>query len=118
MCTERSNASVLSLDGKGFQELLRPGLQSLGMRAGRVVLEAGQDCGQHSTKDHEELLIFLCGKGLLVTSDGKQFEVGQDKVAYIGPQTEHNVINKTDKPLVYIYCVAPADNGSKTGSAR
>lgn len=118
MCTGRTKVSVISLDGNGFQELLRPGLQSLGMRAGRVALEAGQDCGQHSTEDHEELLIFLCGKGLLVTSEGHQLEVGQGKVAYIGPQTEHNVINNANTALVYIYCVVPAGNGSKTASAR
>jgi len=92
-----------------YQPLLKGRPQTFGMRSGRVFLEAGQACGQHSTNDHEELLIFLAGSGQVVIDENEQFEVGQGKVIYIPPHTLHDVQNNMDEPLVYIYCVAPAN---------
>ncbi len=93
-----------------YQKLLAGQPETCGMRSGRVYLETGKDCGQHSTKDHEELLVFLAGKGELEIGDSGRFAVGAAKVAYIPPQTAHNVRNSGTEPLVYIYCVAPAGN--------
>ena len=42
-----------------YQRLLEGIPQTHGMRSGRVYLEPGKACGQHSTKHHEELLVFL-----------------------------------------------------------
>ena len=91
-----------------YQRLLAGEPQTCGMRSGRVYLAPGKECGLHSTKAHEELLVFLAGKGQLVISEKKGLEVGLGKVSYIPPHTEHNVINTGTEPLVYIYCVAPA----------
>ena len=91
-----------------FQKLLSGEPQTCGMRAGRVYLEPGNECGLHSTKAHEELLVFLSGKGRLIISEKNQLEVGIGKVSYIPPHTDHNVMNTGSEPLVYIYCVAPA----------
>ena len=82
--------------------------QTRGMRSGRVYLPPGQACGQHSTKDREELLVFLSGSGELLIGDEDRFEVGQGRVSYIPPQTAHDVRNTGSEPLVYVYCVAPA----------
>ena len=89
------------------QRLLGGEPQTCGMRSGRVNLAPGQACGQHSTKDREELLVFLAGQGVLIIDEKSSFQVGQGKVSYIPKQTNHDVKNTGDEPLVYVYCVAP-----------
>jgi mannose-6-phosphate isomerase-like protein (cupin superfamily) len=91
-----------------YQRLLEGKPRTLGMRAGRVHLPPGQACGQHSTKNHEELLVFLAGQGELLIGDGVRHPVGVGKVAYIPPETLHDVSNTGSEPLIYVYCVAPA----------
>ncbi len=102
-------ARAIDLDSRPeYQRLLEGEPQTCGMRSGRVYLEAGKSCGQHSTKDHEELLVFLAGQGVVHIGGGEDLRVGLGKVAYIPPRTLHDVENTGDKALAYIYCVAPA----------
>jgi mannose-6-phosphate isomerase-like protein (cupin superfamily) len=89
------------------QKLLDGRPQTCGMRSGRVYLSPNQACGQHSTKNHEELLVFISGSGELFIGDKDNFQVGRGKVTYIPPHTAHNVKNTGTEPLIYIYCVAP-----------
>ncbi|HNS20541.1 MAG TPA: cupin domain-containing protein [Sedimentisphaerales bacterium] len=91
-----------------YQRILEGKPQTHGMRSGRVYLEPGKACGQHSTKNHEELLVFLAGQGELLIGDHDRLTVGAGKVAYIPPETLHDVRNTGSEPLAYIYCVAPA----------
>ncbi len=91
-----------------YQPLLTGKPQTRGMRSGRVHLLPGQSVGEHSTKAHEEMLIFLSGKGVaLIGNEQKVFEIGQGKVCYIPPHTIHDMKNTGTEPFVYIYCVAP-----------
>ena len=100
--------AVTDLNESGeFQRLLGGQPQTCGMRSGRVYLKAGESCGQHSTGEREELLVFLSGSGLLVIDDIDTFQVGEAKVSYIPPDTIHDVRNTGSEALVYIYCVAP-----------
>ena len=106
--TSSDEALVVSLiETPEYQKLLNGSPQTCGMRSGRVYLEPHQSCGQHSTKDHEELLIFLSGQGQLLIGDEKSYSVGIGRVCYIPPNTLHDVKNEGDEPLIYIYCVAP-----------
>jgi len=89
------------------QKLLDGKPQTCGMRSGRVYLPPGQTCGQHSTKNHEELLVFLSGRGELIIGEEDSYRVGRGKTSYIPPHTAHNVKNTGPEPLVYVYCVAP-----------
>ena len=101
-------AFVVELNAeKDFQRLLPGQPDTCGMKAGRVYLEPGKDCGQHSTGEREEMLIFLSGSGRALIEPGQEFEVGVGKVAYIPPATLHNIENTGTVPLIYIYCVAP-----------
>jgi mannose-6-phosphate isomerase-like protein (cupin superfamily) len=104
-------ALVIGLtDTPEYQPLLGGKPQTSGMRSGRVYLKPGEDCGQHSTKAYEEMLVFLSGKGTaLIGEEETVFEVGQGKVCYIPPQTVHNIKNTGTEPLIYIYCVAPVE---------
>ena len=100
---------VLADDGN-YQRLLDGKPQTAGMRSGRVYLKPGETCGEHSTDDHEEMLIFLTGSGEAEIGGGKTLAVGSGKILYIPPYTAHNLRNNSDKPMSYIYCVAPAGN--------
>jgi mannose-6-phosphate isomerase-like protein (cupin superfamily) len=109
----QSEAFIVELNDKPeYQRILEGKPQTCGMRSGRVFLEPGKACGQHSTKDHEELLVFLAGEGELQIGEPTQhlppLTVGAGRAAYIPPRTLHDVRNTGDTPLIYVYCVAPA----------
>ena len=109
-----NKAFIELLDDKlGHQPLLTGLPQTSGMRSGMVNLLPGRDCGVHSTEDNEEMLIFLSGHGQAIIGKDKMMEVGKGKIAYIPPQTVHNIKNTSNEPLSYIYCVASANNGRK-----
>jgi len=101
-------------DNKEYQELLTGYPQTQGMRSGRVYLQPGRDCGQHSTGRHEEMLTFLAGRGRALTGEKQQpYDVGKGNIVYIPPQTIHNIENTGTEPLVYIYCVAPVTSDAQ-----
>jgi mannose-6-phosphate isomerase-like protein (cupin superfamily) len=77
------------------------------MRAGMVTLAPGEDCGRHSTEDCEELLIILEGRGEAEVEGFGAVAVAAWHVAYIPPGTFHNVRQRGDGPLRYVYVVAP-----------
>lgn len=101
-------AFVVELNDESEYQRLLPGEpKTRGMKSGRVYLQAGQECGQHSTEDREEMLIFLAGQGKAIIGEQQDdLEVGIGKVAYIPPYTIHNIKNTGSEPLIYIYCVA------------
>jgi len=106
--TSSQNVLVIDLDEKPENQRLLAGQpQTYGMRSGKVYLSPGQACGLHSTKDREELLVFLGGEGELIIGQDNSFQVGKGKVCYIPPQTDHDVKNTGSEPLVYVYGVAP-----------
>jgi mannose-6-phosphate isomerase-like protein (cupin superfamily) len=106
---------VLELTETGeYQPLLRGIPQTCGMRSGRVYLKPGESCGQHSTGDHEEQLVFLSGRGTAYSGPGKDpIPVGVGKILYFPPQMLHDIHNTGNEPLVYIYCVAPVRKSQK-----
>ena len=95
------------LDNGEYQSLLRGEPKTCGMRSGRVYLRPGGDCGEHSTGQREELLVFLSGNGQ-AEIEGELLDVGAGKVVYIPHGAAHNIKNNSDtEALSYIYCVAP-----------
>jgi len=108
MATSQGAFTIDLNDQPEYQRILEGTPQTRGMRSGRVHLPPGQACGQHSTKNHEELLVFLTGQGELLVGEKDRLAVGAGKVAYIPPETLHDVRNTGSQPLAYIYCVAPA----------
>jgi mannose-6-phosphate isomerase-like protein (cupin superfamily) len=90
-----------------YHQILGDG-NSVCMHSGRVVLLPGQDCGEHSTGDHEELIIILSGEGELEVEGSGKTPISAGLVAYNPPHTKHNVRNTGALPLTYIYVVTPA----------
>ena len=72
-------------DNPEYQRILEGPPQTLGMRSGRVHLEAGRACGQHSTKQHEEILVFLRGRGELLIGE-EEAEGSHPKGGWAGRQ--------------------------------
>jgi mannose-6-phosphate isomerase-like protein (cupin superfamily) len=100
---------VRTLEDPADYHLLLTGVpQTRGMRSGRVRLAPGKSIGLHNTKGHEELLVFLAGRGVAQISEDTRLQVGAGQVAYIPPQTAHDIVNTGTEPLIYVFCVAPA----------
>ena len=73
----------------------------------RVVLLPGKEMERHSTKDNEEMLIFLKGTGRVILGT-ETITMEENQALYIPPQTEHEIHNDGPAELRYIYTVAPA----------
>ncbi len=90
-----------------YQPLLVGPPQTGGMRSGRVVLLPGKAMERHSTKDNEEILIFLKGTARVVLGT-ETITMDEGQALYIPPQTEHEIHNDGPGESRYIYTVAPA----------
>jgi len=87
--------------------------QTAGMRSGFVRLKPGESVGWHTTGKNEETLVILHGGGEAriegsARSDGETVRAfTAPRLVYIPPATRHNVVNTGDRPLEYVYVVAP-----------
>jgi mannose-6-phosphate isomerase-like protein (cupin superfamily) len=103
---------VRTLEDPADYHLLLTGVpQTCGMRSGRVRLAPGKSIGLHNTKGNEEILVFLAGRGTAMIGEDARLQVGVGQVAYIPPQSAHDIVNTGTEPLVYVFCVAPAAVG-------
>lgn len=75
--------------------------------SGCVTLKPGESVGEHSTKEHEEAIVFLqgCAEVHAETLD-TPLRVVAPAVSYMPPRTIHNVVNCGNTILRYIYLVA------------
>lgn len=78
-----------------------------GMRSGAVTLQPGDEVGEHSTHGNEETLVLLEGSAEL-TINGQARRVEAPALAYVPPQSPHNVRNVGDQALRYVFVVSPA----------
>jgi quercetin dioxygenase-like cupin family protein len=79
-------------------------LDSNQLRSGHVVLEHGSEVGEHSTRDGEEIIVFMEGTAL-VSAAGKAKTVQAPAVVLIPANTSHNVKNSSKRSLRYVYIV-------------
>ena len=87
--------------------LLRGAPQTAGMRSGFVRLKPGVTVGWHTTGKHEETLVILKGQGAALIDGQARRDFTAPAMAYIPPDTRHNVENTGSEPLEYVYVVAP-----------
>lgn len=90
-----------------YVPLLEGPPRTKGLRSGRVRLNPGEDVGVHSTKAHEEIVLFLEGIGTVTSENAEDFEASVGQAVYVLPHTEHNITNKGDTVLKYVFVVAP-----------
>lgn len=98
---------TLPQDTNKYTEILRPP-QTITMRSGLVRLEPAGDVGLHSTKKNEEMLVILEGQGEIVLEGKTRQKIAGGQVAYVPPETKHNVRNTGAGPLKYIFIVSKA----------
>jgi len=84
--------------------------QTAGMRSGFVRLAPGEAVGWHTTGAHEEELVILHGKGEAEIEGRSGMPIGEGMIAYIPPETRHNVKNTGTAELEYVYVVAPVSS--------
>ena len=72
------------------------------LHSGYVVLEPHKEVGEHTTEDGEELIVVVEGKAEVI-SDGHSETVEAPCVVLIPAHTIHNVRNKSETLLKYVY---------------
>ena len=92
------------------KELTKPGpLLSLQetkhIKAGLVVLNPGEEVGKHKTADREEVILVLEGEVILRCEGEAETIVGSNRLAYVSPNKEHNIINSGPSVAKYVYVV-------------
>jgi quercetin dioxygenase-like cupin family protein len=76
------------------------------MHSGLVTLGKDECIGEHSTGNHEELIVIIEGKGEIEAEVNGRKKIGKGEAAYNPPHTKHNVYNTNSEVLKYIYIVA------------
>ena len=101
---------LITLDAKGkdYLPILTGAPETVTMRSGLVILAPGKDVGKHSTKDNEELVIVLEGRGEMRITGGETIPVSAGQAVYCPPRREHDMVNTGTSVLRYIYVVAGA----------
>lgn len=98
------NAKLLKLEsGQRYQRLISKDFGSCGIKAGHVILNPGENIGLHSTKDREEILIILKGKGKAYVDKKTPLSISENHILYIPPKTGHDIHNKGTGVLEYVF---------------
>ena len=101
---------VIKLDagGKDYLPLLSGPPETVTMHSGLVTLAPGKSVGKHSTKDNEEMLVILEGKGEYRIEGGPTLTAQAGEALYCPPNREHDMVNVGTGVLCYVYIVAKA----------
>lgn len=101
---------VIQLDpgDQSYFKLLGGPPETRSIKSGLVTLSPGKSIGLHSTQSNEEVIVPLAGCGQLRLADHEPIDLSTGLIAYVPPQTEHDVINTGTVDLRYIFIVAQA----------
>lgn len=75
------------------------------IKAGLVILQPGEEVGYHVTDNREEVILILEGEAVVGLEGSDEQVIKKDHLVYIPTNKEHNVRNKSDRLLRYIYLV-------------
>jgi len=89
-----------------YQRLFSRDLGTSGMKSGHVRLQPGENIGEHSTGEREEVLVILKGKGEAVIGKGEIFNIEKDTILYIPSQTGHDIKNTGLEILEYVFIIS------------
>lgn len=74
------------------------------IKGGCICLAPGKNVGEHTTGKGEEVLLVLDGEAT-VTANGETRTLARDECVFIPQETLHDVANRSDAYLVYVYFV-------------
>ncbi|MCX6164691.1 MAG: cupin domain-containing protein, partial [Ignavibacteriae bacterium] len=89
--SKKLNAFVKSLpiDSTEYFQILGES-QTRTMRSGMVTLKSGDNVGEHTTNNYEEMLVILNGKGEVEINKNEKLDIEKGQIVYIPPNTVHN----------------------------
>lgn len=87
------------------QILITPPLSER-LKAGSMVLRAGEAVGEHITEDREEVLVILQGTARVMCGQDT-LEAKAGELVFIPKNQTHNVINPAQEILRYVFIVTP-----------
>jgi len=90
-----------------FTRLLAGQPETCGMKSGYVTLKAGEAVGEHKTEAREEAIIVLEGSAEVIVDGAPAFSASERTLVYIPPDTSHDIRNKGQGLLRYVYVVTP-----------
>lgn len=96
----------LRISEENYIRLLGGPPETYEMHSGLVYLKPNTSVGKHNTKDYEEMVIVLEGKGEMRITGGDTLNIDKNVVLYCPPNQEHDIYNTGSTPLRYIYVVA------------
>ena len=91
-----------------YQRLINKDLGSSGLKSGHVMLRPGENIGEHSTNEREEIIIILKGEGKAVIDSNKIFAIKENHTLYIPMQTIHDIKNSGKENLEYVFVTSKA----------
>jgi quercetin dioxygenase-like cupin family protein len=94
------------------ESVIKPPL-SKALKSGRVILAPGEEIGEHVTQNREELIVILRGRATIEIIDDP-IEVHQGQTHFIPEGIKHNVSNKSDEVLEYLYIVSLFSNQTES----
>lgn len=86
-----------------YQPILDGETDSVGFYSGIVTIEPNKYGETHSTEIYEEIIVVFEGEGKIKINETGELNIKFGKVAYIPPNTKHQVFNTGTKNLKYIY---------------
>lgn len=95
--------TVKSLNNAG--SLIKPP-ESQKIKSGLVVLQKGQEIGEHTTDGKEEAIVVLQGRALVEIEGELPQTVEAGNLVFIPENKKHNLKNESDEILKYVYVVA------------
>jgi len=107
-------AKVIKLEStERYQRLLDKDSGSLGIKAGHVILKPGENVGEHTTAEREELVIILKGSGEAAIDRQDILKIANNAILYIPPETTHDIKNTGSNNLEYIFLTSRAHTQQK-----
>ena len=89
-----------------FTRLLAGPPQTHSLKSGLVVLQPGENVGEHCTDGKEELVVVLEGVGEFRAEDQEALQLSAGRAVYCAPGTQHDVYNTGSTRLCYVYVTA------------
>ena len=76
------------------------------LKSGVVILQPGEEVGEHITENKEEAVIILSGQATVEIEGEDSRKVESYQLVYIPENKKHNIKNISNQPLHYLYLVS------------
>ena len=78
-----------------------------------MTIAPGEEIGAETHEDHDQVLLFVDGKGQAVL-DGELSDVGAGDLVFVHAGVHHNFVNNGDSPLRLVTAYAPPEHAPGT----